>query len=208
MRSFAIMSVAALLALSACATPFQSRVSRFQQMPAPQGQSFVIQPRDEKMAGSLEFRQYADLVARQLQAQGYQRAASAQSATLMVDLDYGVNNGREKIDTRPGTYGPWGPWGPWGRGYYSRYYWGGWYDPFGPWDQPEVYSYTVYNSYLKMRIVRTGSGDPVFEGRAEAQTRNDALPNLVPKLVQAMFTNFPGHSGETVQVRIDEPRKR
>src|SRR3546814_2651254 len=49
---------AALLMLSACATPFQSKVSRFQQMPAPAGQSFVIQAADSSRSGSLEFAQY------------------------------------------------------------------------------------------------------------------------------------------------------
>src|SRR3546814_1079487 len=53
---------AALLMLSACATPFQSKVSRFQQMPAPAGQSFVIQAADSSRSGSLEFAQYAGLV--------------------------------------------------------------------------------------------------------------------------------------------------
>lgn len=203
--------VAALLTLSACATPFQSKVSRFQQMPAPTGQSFAIQPADAAKSGSLEFSQYAALVSAKLVAQGYQAAPSAAAATLVVDLDYGINDGREKIDTRPGTgmYSPWG-WGP----YYSRNWWryGGWYDPFwGPWGwgyEPEVYSYTVFNSFLSMKITRTGTGDRVFEGRAEAQTRSDDLTTLVPNLVEAMFTNFPGRSGETVKVKIPPPGKK
>lgn len=212
MRAHALV-VAALLLLSACATPFQSRVSRFQEMPAPSGQSFVIQPADSAKSGSLEFEQYAGLVRQNLISQGYAPAPSPSAATLVVELDYGVNNGREKIDTRPGTgmYGPWGPWG-WSP-YYGRYWGRGWYDPFwgpwgwGGWDQPEVYSYTVYNSFLNMRIMRTGNGQRVFEGRAEAQTRSDDLTTLVPNLVQAMFTNFPGNSGETVKVKIPPPAK-
>ena len=38
-----IAAPAALLALSACATGLPTKVTRFQLMPAPQGQSFVIQ---------------------------------------------------------------------------------------------------------------------------------------------------------------------
>lgn len=204
--------VAAMLALSACATPFQSKVSRFQQMPAPSGQSFVIQPSDRAKSGSLEFSQYAGLVRQQLIAQGYQPASAQSSATLVVDLDYGIKGDREKIDTRPGTgmYGGWGPWGPWGWPHYGRYWRGGFYDPFwGPWwDQPEVYSYTLYDSFLNMKITRANSGEAVFEGRAEAQTRSDDLTALVPNLVTAMFTNFPGHSGETVKVNVPPPPKR
>src|SRR3546814_14118108 len=84
-----------------------------------------------------------------------------------------------------GMYSPWGPWG-WSP-YYGRYWGRSWYDPFwGPWgwDQPEVYSYTVYSSFLSMKIMRTGGGDRVFEGRAETQTRSDDLTSLVPNLVK------------------------
>lgn len=209
MRVHALIA-AALLMLSACATPFQSKVSRFQQMPAPAGQSFVIQAADSAKSGGLEFSQYAALVREKLMAQGYQPASSPAAATLVVELDYGVNDGREKINTRPGMYSPWGPWGWSSWGYRSRYWGGGWYDPFwGPWgwDQPEVYSYTVFNSFLAMKITRTGTGDRVFEGRAEAQTQSDNLTTLVPNLVQAMFTNFPGRSGETVKVTVPPPAK-
>src|SRR3546814_3677474 len=100
-------------------------------------------------SSDLEFAQYAGLVRQQLMAQGYAPAPSPSAASLVVELDYGVSGGREKIDTRPGTgmYSPWGPWG-WSP-YYGRYWGRSWYDPFwGPWgwDQPEVYSYTVYRS--------------------------------------------------------------
>jgi hypothetical protein len=207
---------AALLALSACATPFRSEVARFNQLPAPQGQSFVIQATDSKLADSLEFSQYASLVRQRLQAQGYQPAASVQDATLVVDLDYGVNDGREKIDTRPTTgfgyggfgyprwgWGGWGGWGWGGMGWAGR----GWYDPF--WGgAPEVYSYTVFNSYLDMKISRAADGLHLFEGRAVTQTRERNLTRLVPNLVEAMFTNFPGRSGETVQVKIPAPSSR
>ncbi len=206
---------ALLLMLAACATPFRSEVARFHQMPAPQGQTFTIQSSDSQLSGGLEFQQYAALVRQQLIAQGYQPAASAAQATLVVDLDYGVNNGREKIDTRPGSgfgYG-WGPYpygfGPWG-GWYGRRYWGGWYDPFwgSGWGAPEVYSYTVFNSFLDMKITRAADGARLFEGRAEAQTRDSNLTRLVPNLVEAMFTNFPGRSGETVKVKIEPPSRR
>jgi hypothetical protein len=65
-----LLAPALLLALSACVTGFPAQVSRFQAMPAPQGQSFVIQPADRDKAGSLEFSQYADHVRRNLIALG------------------------------------------------------------------------------------------------------------------------------------------
>lgn len=200
----------ALLSLGACATGFQANVARFQAMPAPQGQSFAIQAANPRNQGGLEFSQYAALVAGRLQAQGYQPAASARDASFVVMLDYGVDDGKEKVVTRPGFGGGYGGWGGWGRpygrfGYRSAYYYG-WNDPFwGAWDYPEVESYTYYTSHLDMTINRTSDGQRLFEGKAKARSRTDSLPALVPNLVEAMFTNFPGRSGEEVKITIPPP---
>ena len=56
----ALAAPAPLLALSACTTGLRTQVQRFQAMPAPQGQSFVIQAADPANNGGLEFSQYAD----------------------------------------------------------------------------------------------------------------------------------------------------
>ena len=203
---------AALLALSACATGLPTQVSRFQAMPAPAGQTFVIQPADPQDRGGLEFAQYAELVRRHLIAQGYQDAASPAAATFVVTLDYGVDRGREKIVTYPGSgfggsfYRPYySRFGYFGRGYHPFYY--GWHDPFwsSPFDYPEVRSYTQYTSFLDMDIKRTADGQALFEGTAQARSRTNELPVLVPNLVEAMFTNFPGRSGETVKITVPPP---
>jgi hypothetical protein len=218
----------ALLGLSACATGLPTQVSRFQAMPAPQGQTFTIQAANPRNQGGLEFARYADMVARHLTAQGYVQAPTPQSASFVVELDYGVDQGREKVVTYPGTglgyrglgYGGLGGWG-WGgfyRPYYSRFgyfgrpyhpfYWG-WDDPFlSPWDLPEVRSYTEYTSFLDMDIKRTGDGQALFEGTAKARSRTDDLQVLVPNLVEAMFTGFPGRSGETVRITVPTPPRR
>ena len=214
----AIAAPLALLSLGACAEPFQANVARFQALPAPQGQTFYIQPIDRHLQGSLEFAQYAALVSQRLGQQGYQPAASPRDAALVVMLDYGVDQGHEKIVTTPGFgyggfgYGGFGyPYGHWGYpygygrfGYRSAFSWG-WDDPF--WDGPEVNSYTVYTSHLEMTINRTANGERVFEGKAKAHSSNDNLTELVPNLVEAMFTNFPGRSGEEVKITIPPPAR-
>ncbi|WP_157217717.1 DUF4136 domain-containing protein [Flavisphingomonas formosensis] len=215
-KIFSLAAPVALLALSACATPFQADVARFQAMPAPQGQSFVIQPANPANEGGLEFAQYAAIIAQRLTSQGYAQASDPKSATLVVMVDYGVDHGVEKIQTTPG-FGPgpgWGGWG-WGRpygwggwgGWRGRYYMG-WGDPFWGWDYPDVSSYTVYTSHLDMQIKRTVDGQSLFEGHAKAHSRGDKLTELVPNLVEAMFTNFPGRSGETVKITIAPPDKK
>jgi uncharacterized protein DUF4136 len=223
-KLLAVAVPVALLALSACATGFPAQVSRFQQMPAPQGQSFAIEAADIGERGGLEFSRYADLVRRHLIDQGYSEAASPQQATLVVRLDYGVDNGRTEVVTYPGAYsrnfGYFGGFGRWGhyRPLYSRYGYGrrspfyyGWNDPY--WYSPfgfgynDIDAYTVYTSFLDMDIKRASDGQSVFEGTAKARSRTDNLQDLVPNLVEAMFTGFPGNSGEQVRITVPPPPK-
>ena len=48
----------------------------------------------------------------------------------------------------------------------------------------------------------------LFEGHAEAQSRDNNLQTIVPNLVEAMFTGFPGNSGERVRITVAPPEKR
>lgn len=204
---------AALLALSACATGFPAQVSRFQALPAPSGQSFVIQAADPGKRGGLEFSQYAELVRRNLIAEGFSEAANPGSASLIVELDYGVDNGQQRIMSTPGVggfgYRPWlrSRWGYFG--YPASPFSYGWYDPFwgSGWDYPDIRSYTVYTSYLDLDIKRAADGQSLFEGEAKARSRTDQLQVLVPNLVEAMFTGFPGNSGETVRITVPPPER-
>jgi len=205
-----------LLALAACATPFRANVSRFQsQMPAPAGQTFAVVADDPAMAGGIEFAQYARLVEAKLVAQGYAPAASADQATLIVRFDYGVDKGRERVRSTLRSYDPyWGPWYGYGRGGFYNPYWGryrpgmwsfGWYDP---WFDSGYESYTVYTSGVSLKIDRKADGQRLFEGEAEAVSASNRLPYLVPNLVEAMFTGFPGNSGETVRITVAPEKKK
>ena len=206
-------SVPLLLAgLAACTTPFKADVSRFQsQLPAPQGQSFAIVADDPAMEGGLEFSQYAQLVDAEMEKLGYTSTSTA-DATLIVRFDYGVDKGRERVRStgygRDPFYSPWyGYNGYWRRGYYgySRPWGYGFYDPwFGG---PEVTSYTVYTSGIDLKIDRKADGARLFEGKAEAVSTSNRLQYLVPNLVEAMFTDFPGNSGETVRISIAPEKK-
>lgn len=198
-----------LTGLAACATSFQADVSRFQsQLPAPQGETFFVVAEDPKLAGGLEFSQYAGLVADQMAKLGYSPATSADDATLLVKFDYGVDKGREKVRSTGFGDPYWGSWygyrpyryaGRYG-GRYAYRPWGyGYYDP---WFESDVTSYTVYTSGIDMKIDRTADGQRLFEGKAQAMSTSNRLPYLVPNLVDAMFTDFPGNSGETLRISI------
>lgn len=211
----------AALALAGCATPFKADVARFQtQLPAPQGQSFAIEASNPALQGGIEFGQYANLVAGELSRYGYRPAANGERPDMVVRMDYGVDKGRERVVSSPGFGDPWyGGYGPsfyrpvivrghGGRrfvyGYRDPFLWGG----FGPgWGYNDVSSYTVYTSGLNLQINRAADGYRLFEGHAEAQSRDNNLQAIVPNLVEAMFTGFPGNSGERVRITVAPPEK-
>jgi hypothetical protein len=208
----------ALLALTGCATSFKADVARFQQLPPPnQGQTFTVVADDTRLAGGLEFSQYAGLVSSRLSQLGYTAASDPAKSDLVVRMRYIVDNGREKVRST-GFGDPWGGWGygrfggGWGYpGFYGRRYAYGFYDPFlfGPGfgGYNDVSSYTVYTSQLELKIDRAGDGKRVFEGTASAQSLSNKLTYLVPNLIEAMFTNFPGQSGESVKITLPpEPK--
>lgn len=202
---------AVALGLAACAPSFKADVSRFQaQLPAPQGQTFAVVADDPALAGGLEFSLYADLVGAEMAELGYVPAASPEAATLLVRFDYGVDNGRERVRTTNvgagfGRFGPWGPWGRFGGFGYRRGFAYGFYDPFLA--GPEVRSFTVYTSDIDLKIDNTQTGQRLFEGQAQAVSRSNRLQSLVPNLVDAIFTDFPGNSGEVLRITIREDGK-
>ena len=206
----------AALALSACAESINTTVSRYQAMPAPQGQTFFVVPAGGMANnGGLEFQRYASLVAQQLQARGYQPATNPNSANMIVQFGYGMDHGQVRYTSYPSYGGYYGGWygGPWGGGFYRpRFGWGwggayswGWDDPF--WYGGGIDSYVEYHSLIDLHIRQAGTNAPLFDGRAQARSYTDRLDVVIPSLVDAMFTGFPGRNGETVRITIP-PRQQ
>jgi hypothetical protein len=215
------------LGLAGCATGFNAKVSRFQAMPAPQGQSFFVVAADPANSGGLEFSRYATQVAQAMQAQGYAPATSPQTATMIVKVDYGVDRGEQEVDIDPfaggyyrggvgGFYDPFFRRGYYGRPYYSRYgayrgrvpFYYGWDDPFWGSSFDNTRVYTVYKSFLDVDIRRRADNASLFEGSAQARSQTDNLGVLVPNLIEAMFTGFPGRNGERVRITVPSAGRR
>lgn len=230
-RQFAAAAALGLaaLGLSACATGLNTQVSRYQPAAIPAGASFYVVPKQGP--ADPQFYRYASMVTQQLAAQGFRPAGAPQAADILVKVDYGVDEGTTQIERDPfygSRYGGFGYrdpfydpfWGVYyGRPYFSR--WGGspfyygWNDPFwayggyggfGGYGYDSIREYTVYKSYLDMDIVRRADNAPLFEGHAKARSQTDELDRLVPNLVTAMFTGFPGRNGETVKITVPARR--
>jgi len=198
--------------LSACASTLDTTVSRYQAMPAPQGQTFYVVPGGGMASnGGLEFQRYAGIVAQQLQARGYAPASDPKSANLIVQFGYDVDRGLTRIVSDPfygsrfgSYYSPF--YSPW---YYPRYgfrsaFSYGWNDPF--WYGSGIDSYVEYHPQIELHIRAAGTNQPLFDGRAQARSTTNRLDRVVPSLVEAMFAGFPGRSGETVRITIPTAR--
>jgi hypothetical protein len=237
-RQFAAAALTAIaaLGLSACATGLNTQVSRYQSMPAPSGQTFYVVP--ARGTASLQFNRYATMVAQQLEARGYRPAGAPQLADMLVRVDYGVDESVRDSYPDYGGFGPgYGGYGPYGfrsrfydpfySPFYGRPFYSSWgYDPFYyGWDDPFSFGgyggyggygpfgygggeYTEYRSHLDMDIVQRGTSAPLFEGHAKARSQTDNTDVLVPDLITAMFTGFPGRSGETVRITVPPAPRR
>ena len=211
----------AALALSACAESINTTVSRYQAMPAPQGQTFYVVPAGGMANnGGLEFQRYASIVAQQLQARGYQPASDPKTANMVVQFGYGIDRGQVRYVSDPfygsrygypygGLYGPyWGLYRPrFGWGWGGAYSWG-WDDPFWyGYGSRGIDSYVEYHSQIDLHIRQAVTNAPLFDGRAQARSETNRLDVVIPSLVDAMFTGFPGRSGETVRITIPTRQK-
>lgn len=200
--------------LAACTSSLNTRVSRFNDLPPPNGQTIAVVSADPGLTGGIEFGQYARVVEERLAAVGYRVVPTAEGADLVARLDYGIDKGRERIRSSGVYRDPF--WGPW-YGYGSRFGYGGWGRPgwggpgfrgawgFGwqdPWFDNGVESYTVYTSGVDLKIDRRADGRRLFEGKSEAVSTSNRLQYLVPNLIEALFTGFPGNSGETVRITV------
>lgn len=201
--------VALSLLVGACAQNIKSDVARFHQLQGvPAGASFAIVPQDEALEGGLEFGQYAQLVERQLLEEGFQPVREGESPDLIVTMAYGVNDGDQVIRTRNTGFAG----GPFvGPGFHP--FFGGGVGGFGRFGGagfgPDVYSYTAYTRGLNLQMYRPATGlapkEVVFEGKVESVGRDNGLPEVMPYLIEAMFTDFPGPSGVTKEVVIEVP---
>ena len=202
--------LAFVLLLAACTTPIKTEVTRFHALPAPQGESFVIVAKQKDLEGSLELQTYAQVVSNYLRSEGFVPAGTAQP-DLVVKIDFSISGPVEQTRRSAYNYPFYGSFYYYG-GHHHHRFWRAHYLPYryprygyGFGYYPYEYTYIVYERTFEMAIQRR-DGAKLFEGRVTSLGRNKVLPEVIPYLVQAMFTEFPGQSGTTLAVRI-KPEK-
>ena len=199
MRTIALIAFLTVFT-AGCSTAYRSDVTRFHKLPEPQGETVFITSSDPAKAGSLELAHYAGLLVPQLQSLGY-KVVTDPKADLVVEIDYDVTQSERlyySYGGYPYYYYP----------FFSPYYYGFEHYGFGHYGfgysyyPQEPYIRTVYTNRLVMKIQRA-NGELLFEGSALMNNYRNRLPEVMPYLVDAMFTNFPGQSGETEVVRLE-----
>ena len=156
--------------------------------------AIAVMPAEGMQGDSLEFRSYASAVARQLALLGYKEAApgaaSGQIATVRIERQ----TWRPERNRSPVSVGVGGSTGSYGSGVGL----GIGLDLSGP--PPEQ-----VETLLGVTIKQRASGKALWEGKASFTVRAAsplASTQLgAAKLAEALFKDFPGSSGETIQVK-------
>lgn len=215
-RITATILLIAALGAAGCARTFEADVSRFHQLPTGSAETVKIVPADPDKVGSLEFEEYASLVRGELQAQGFR--SDADNPDMIAQLGWRLSEPREKIISRGyGGYGGhgfghgrhgFGHGGHDGHGFHGfRGFHGFGHSGYGSHGGgSKLDSVTVRDVRLELTIQGL-DGEQVFEGRANSTISDSDLPAVMPYMVQAMFTNFPGESGRTQTVELKLPRE-
>ncbi len=213
-----LLALVAAVALAACATPkyVTSDVTRFHTLPnAPSGQTFVIATTNPEQGQSLAFRKYADDITAKLTGLGLRAAAGGNaSADYVVTMNYDVRGPTPDVESRnwgggfgmgfAGRGGWGGGWGGWGGGPWGYGAWGdpGWQNRT---DTRQLFVRSVEIDIYRGASYDTPKKDRVFEGRALSLGQNGQLETVLPYILDALFKDFPGRSGETLRVSIEVP---
>lgn len=198
-----------MILVGGCASYMSADVTSFHHLPAGHrfaGQKFIIEPAAEQK-DSLEFRAYADLVRQALIRQGL---VFDSAADLAVSMRYSIDSGRPVIYGYPAygytSFGPvWG-WIPYpAPGGHVHYVWTASY-PAGYGVVGSSYSQSVvYRRELRVDITDRrprGNGAKRFEGSVMSEGQVSALAPVMPTMVRALFSDFPGPNGVTRRVSI------
>lgn len=201
MPRLVILLIAILL--TACGPSMvQTDVTRFHQPAVESPKSFTILP-EAQQRGSLEFERYAHLAATELERAGWRPVPSSQQADAVVFLNWGMGEPRTVSWQSPSSV-----YGGMGWGSHSRWYGGGIGMPLGdPFPYWETRSITYFPKWAEVTILEAGAHKAgerrvLFEGRAITDSGGREINPVMPYLLKALFTGFPGASGQSVKVTI------
>lgn len=202
----------AFLFLSSCSTGgLEWNVTRFHELSAIAGKTFIVVPMQQELAGSLEFKAYAQAVAKRLTAAGMTESPEGKfgSSDYLVGLDYGIGPPMT-VKSSQEVYGLTTP-RTTTLAAAANPITGG---PVTVLQQPsygvtgfETVSTVNYHRYVRLFIQegRPGADGKYlrkYEGIAESDGGSRDLAWLVPDGIATLLTEFPGASGKSATVQV------
>lgn len=193
------LALPAVLLLSACATSVAPvEVTRFHTPdPVPSTGGFLIEPMVSGGDSSMEFITYAAAVSQELQRVGFTDESGKQTfaaSQYVVKMDVQRNVQSPYANRSPVSVGVGGSTGSYGSGLGL----GIGIDLSG---KPK----DIVTTSLAVQIRKRADNSAVWEGRATTQAKDGspaAQPGLTAaKLASALFSGYPGKSGETITVK-------
>ena len=186
-------------ALGGCtATIPPVEVTRFHaEGPVVQSGGFLVEPASGQPDNSIEFRTYAGAVSQEMQRLGFVDEAGKQTfaaSQYVALLSYSRDVRSPMVSKSPVSVGVGGSTGSYGSGIGL----GIGIDLSG---KPK----DVVTTQLSVQIRRRADNAAIWEGRATTQAK-DGSPAAQPgiaaaKLASALFSGYPGKSGETITVK-------
>lgn len=187
---------AGLILLSGCVTPVGPvQVTRFHTGDLSQlGKGTIaVEPAPGSDANSLEWQTYRGAVMHELQSVGYTEAAPGSGAQVAL-MRLSRSTVQLDGDSSPVSVGVGGSTGSYGSGVGV-----GVGINLSPRPKAQV------DTELAVSIRERASGKVLWEGRAEFTVGSGSplatTALAAPKMTEALFLNFPGNSGETIEVK-------
>ena len=209
MRVASILLMATLL--SACAIgprSIRTEVTSFNEWSSlPTDRTYTFS-RTLQYRSSLEVKSYEDIVRDALAPLGFRLVGDPSQASLVVTLRPSVSNTSVVTSNGWSGYDPfWGGWygGSYGRGFYgSGWYGSGYgYGPYGGFGNFGNERVDVFHKTLELDIdSQATAGKRFYEGKVETTSYNASLPQVMPVLVHALFSDFPGNNGQSRRVDV------
>jgi hypothetical protein len=192
--------IIASLLLAGCQS-ISTSVSRFNAFETVSSKRFRVTSGDK----SLEAQAYAQAISDQLTKLGWQPSTAA--AEIEVRFGFAIDSGRNHSSMMP-IYGQTGG----GTTYSSgTVYSGGRVGTYsGSSYTAPTYGVvaaipvntTMYKRVLKVEMIDTRKRAQMFEGTVTSEGTTGTIPPIASCLIEAMFKDFPGTSGSTVQYNL------
>ena len=205
MRIFIVLLITWLCA-GCVVAPVTSDVTVFHRLGASlEGSSFSFIALDGQQ--SLEHESYCQVVRSHLSAAGMHEAPSADQALYLIAIDYFIGAPIQRTGPMP-VFGQTGVSGSSTTGTIQTYgntstvqtnttytptYGVTGYVPISSMSYRRGFTLLMYDT----KRVQAGDFKPSYEGKVASVGSTGALPRVLPTLIEALFQEFPGESGET-----------